>query len=76
MLIAMLVRIFFALTFLAGVGCYFNVKIIFNSTGFRAEGAHLPTSPPIPEAIARALQYIQSQPQQPQQVFQQQPFRG
>lgn len=33
--------------------------------GFRAEGAHLPTPPPIPEAIAKSLQYIRSvQPQQ------------
>lgn len=33
--------------------------------GFHAEGAHLPTPPPIPEAIAKSLQYIRSvQPQQ------------
>lgn len=34
-------------------------------TGFRAQGASLPTPPPIPEAIQKALTYIQSvQPQQ------------
>lgn len=31
--------------------------------GFRAEGNHLPTPPPIPEAIAKSLQLIaQTQP--------------
>lgn len=44
--------------------------------GFRAEGAHLPTPPPTPEAILRALAYIDSRPQQPQQPqYQQQAFQ-
>ncbi|XP_037978546.2 endocuticle structural glycoprotein SgAbd-2 [Plutella xylostella] len=51
-----------------------------DENGFQAQGAHLPTPPPIPEAIQRALQYIASQPPQPQQYQPaqpfQQPFRG
>lgn len=30
---------------------------LYSILGFRADGAHLPTPPPIPEAIARSLQY-------------------
>lgn len=30
--------------------------------GFQVQGAHLPTPPPVPEAIARALQYIAANP--------------
>lgn len=30
--------------------------------GYVPQGAHLPTPPPVPEAIARALQYIAANP--------------
>ena len=30
--------------------------------GFQPQGAHLPTPPPIPEAIQRALEYLASRP--------------
>lgn len=44
---------------------HFIRNFVGSLVGFRAEGAHLPTSPPIPEAIAKSLQYIRSvQPQQ------------
>ncbi|BES99568.1 Insect cuticle protein [Nesidiocoris tenuis] len=33
-----------------------------DETGFHIEGAHLPTPPPIPDAIARSLEYLRSLP--------------
>ncbi|CAB3243632.1 unnamed protein product [Arctia plantaginis] len=36
------------------------------------QGAHLPTSPPIPKDILRAIEYIKSKPQEPEPSYQQQ----
>ncbi|XP_045446479.1 endocuticle structural glycoprotein SgAbd-2-like [Melitaea cinxia] len=55
-------------------GVPISLTYVADENGFRAEGAHLPTPPPIPEAILRSLQTIASQPQQPQNQFQ--GFRG
>ncbi|XP_054256897.1 endocuticle structural glycoprotein ABD-4-like isoform X2 [Macrosteles quadrilineatus] len=45
------------------------IELIYTAddeTGFVAQGAHLPTAPPIPEAIQKALAYIASQPSTPE----------
>lgn len=58
-------------------GTPITISYIADEYGFRAEGAHLPTPPPVPEAIQRSLALIQqAQNAAPARQFSQQPYRG
>lgn len=44
------------------------ISWIADAFGYRVQGTHLPTPPPIPAAILRSIEYIKANaPQQPQQ---------
>ncbi|CAB0006791.1 unnamed protein product [Nesidiocoris tenuis] len=54
-------------SFTSPEGQVITIQYIADEGGFRATGDAIPTPPPIPPAIARALDYIRSLPPDPSQ---------
>jgi len=52
-------------SYISPEGVPISLTYVADENGFQPQGDHLPTAPPIPEAILRALEYIAAHPPQP-----------
>lgn len=63
-----------SVAYFAPDGSPIQLTWVADENGYRAQGAHLPTPPPVPAAIQRALEYIRTHPPADQAQQQQQPL--
>lgn len=57
-----------SVAYFAPDGSPIQLTWVADENGFRAQGNHLPTPPPVPAAIQRALEYIRTHPPKEQKV--------